>query len=395
MKSEQIRSTFLDFFGERDHLAMPEGPLTPADDSLLFTNAGMVQFKPYFVGEQQPPRPRLMTVQRCVRTVDIDNIGHTTRHATSFEMLGNFSFHDYGKIESMAWALELLTGGFGFDRERLWVTVLRGDEETVALWGKLGFAAQRIQRLGPQDNLWSMDVPGGPSGPTTEIFYDRGEAFGRDGGPEVNSERYLEVWNLVFMGYRYVDTGMGLDRMAMLLQEVPHLQAIDLVRPLFDAVLALTWRDDELRAHRIITDHLRTSLLMIGEGVMPSTAGPGYVLRRLLRRAVYQLHRLGVREPRLGSLTGNPVIEREERVFERTLRSGSRLLQRELSRGTLDAQTVFKLHDTHGFPIDLTEEIAIDAGVPIDRRGFETLMAEQRARSRGTFRRPGGDAVQE
>jgi alanyl-tRNA synthetase len=310
-------------------------------------------------------------------------------------MLGNFSFHDYGKIESMAWALELLTGGFGFDRERLWVTVLRGDEETVALWGKLGFAAQRIQRLGPQDNLWSMDVPGGPSGPTTEIFYDRGEAFGRDGGPEVNSERYLEVWNLVFMGYRYVDTGMGLDRMAMLLQEVPHLQAIDLVRPLFDAVLALTWRDDELRAHRIITDHLRTSLLMIGEGVMPSTAGPGYVLRRLLRRAVYQLHRLGVREPRLGSLTGNPVIEREERVFERTLRSGSRLLQRELSRGTLDAQTVFKLHDTHGFPIDLTEEIAIDAGVPIDRRGFETLMAEQRARSRGTFRRPGGDAVQE
>ncbi len=382
MKSEQIRSVFLDFFGERDHLPMPEGPLTPADPTLLFTNAGMVQFKPYFVGELEPPRPRLMSVQRCVRTVDIDNIGQTRRHATSFEMLGNFSFNDYYKIESMRWALELLTGGFGFDRDRLWVTVLRGDEETPGLWRELGFAPQRIQSLGPEDNFWSMGVQDGPSGPTTELFYDRGPAFGREGGPAVDSERYLEVWNLVFLGYRKVDTGMGLDRMAMLLQDVPHVQAIDLVEPLLRGVRELTGRDDELKAHRIITDHLRTSQLMISEGVRPSNAGAGYVLRRLLRRAIYQLHRLGVSEPRLGLLTGDPVVEREERAFERTLRAGSTLLKRELAHGRLDAQTVFKLHDTHGFPIDLTEEIAGEAGVAVDRAGFETLMQEQRRRSR-------------
>jgi alanyl-tRNA synthetase len=388
MQSEQIRSTFFDFFGERDHLSMPEGPLTPDDETLLFTSAGMVQFKPYFVGEQLPPRPRLMTTQRCVRTVDIDNIGHTTRHATSFEMLGSFSFHSYYKIESMAWALELLTGGFGLDRDRLWVTVLRGDEETETLWREMGVAPQRIQSLGPEDNFWSMGVQDGPSGPTTELFYDRGDGFGPDGGPAVNSERYLEVWNLVFMGYRLVDTGMGSDRMAMVLQDVPHVQAIDVVQPLLRGVRELTGRDDELSAHRIITDHLRTSLLMIGEGVTPANGGQGYVLRRLLRRAIYQLHRLGVRGPGLGTLTGNPVVDREERSFERTLRSGSKLLQRELSRGTLDAQTVFKLHDTHGFPVDLTQEIAKEAGVQVDRAGFETLMQEQRRRSAGSFRKP-------
>jgi alanyl-tRNA synthetase len=394
MKSEQIRSTFVDFFGDRDHLAMPEGPLTSDDETLLFTNAGMVQFKPYFTGEQVPPRPRLMTTQRCVRTVDIDNIGRTTRHATSFEMLGSFSFHDYYKIESMAWALELLTGGFGLDRGRLWVTVLRGDEETAALWRKLGMPQQGIQSLGPEDNFWSMGGTGGPSGPTTELFYDRGDAFGRGGGPAVNGERYLEVWNLVFMGYRLVDTGMGADRMAMVLQDVPHLQAIDVVEPLLAQVRRLTGRDDELRAHRIITDHVRTSLLMIEQGVVPANGGRGYVLRRLLRRAIYQLHRLGVSEPGLSLLTGDPVIEREERVFERTLRSGTRLVQRELSRGALDAQAVFKLHDTHGFPVDLTEEIATEAGVSVDRRGFEALMAEQRRRSRESLRTPaGGDAV--
>jgi alanyl-tRNA synthetase len=391
MKSEQIRSIFLDFFGERDHLAMPESPLTPDDSSLLFTNAGMVQFKPYFVGEQQPPRPRLMSTQRCVRTVDIDNIGRTTRHATSFEMLGSFSFHDYYKIESMAWALELLTGGYGLDRDRLWVTVLRGDSETETLWHKLGFAPQRIQRLGPEDNLWSMGVEDGPSGPTTELFYDRGDAFGREGGPEVNSERYLEVWNLVFMGYRLVDTGMGADRMAMVLQDAPHLQAIDVVEPLLHGVRGLTGRDDEPAGHRIITDHLRTSLLIIEQGVTPANGGQGYVLRRLLRRASYQLHRLGVSEPALGLLTGNPVVEREERAFARTLRSGAKLAQRELSRGTLGAEAVFKLHDTHGFPVDLTAEIAAEAGVPIDRAGFEALMAQQRERSRGLLKPAGGE----
>jgi alanyl-tRNA synthetase len=393
MKSEQIRSTFFDFFGDRDHLAMPEGPLTSDDETLLFTNAGMVQFKPYFLGEKVPPRPRLMTTQRCVRTVDIDNIGRTTRHATSFEMLGSFSFHDYYKIESMAWALELLTGGYGLERGRLWVTVLRGDDETASLWRKLGMAPQGIQFLGPEDNFWSMGGKDGPSGPTTELFYDRGDSFGRQGGPAVNSERYVEVWNLVFMGYRLVDTGLGGDRMAMVLQDVPHLQAIDVVAPLMAQVRRLTGRDDDLRAHRIITDHLRTGLLMIEQGVVPANGGRGYVLRRLLRRAIYQLHRLGVSESGLGALTGNAVISKEERVFERTLRSGSRLVQRELSRGGLDAQTVFKLHDTHGFPVDLTEEIATEAGVRVDREGFDALMAEQRRRSRQALRTPDGDVA--
>ncbi len=390
MKSDQIRSLFLRFFGQNDHLLVPEGPLRPEDRTLLLTSAGMVQFKPYFTGELTAPATRLMSTQRCVRTVDIDNIGRTTRHATSFEMLGNFSFHDYGKIESMRWALELLTGGYGLARERLWMTVLRGDEETAELWRGLGVPEHRIQRLGEEDNFWSMGVAGGPSGPTTELFYDRGEAFGRDGGPQVNSERYLEVWNLVFMGHRLIDTGMGSDRMAMVLQEAPHVQAIDVVAPLWHSVRELTGRDDEPRAHRIVTDHVRTALLVIEEGVRPANTGAGYVLRRLLRRAVYQLHRLGVGEPKLGTLTGNPVIDAEERLFERTLRSGSRLLRRALEDGRLDAATVFKLHDTHGFPIDLTEEIAAESGVTIDRPGFETLMAQQRERSKAAFRKVEG-----
>ncbi|GIF74528.1 alanine--tRNA ligase-related protein [Asanoa siamensis] len=407
MRSDQIRTTFLDYFRGLDHLELPPGPLFTDDRDLLFTNAGMVQFKPFFLGLDRPPRPRLTTAQRCVRTVDIDRIGHTDRHATSFEMLGNFAFSDYFKRESMAWALDLLTGDFGLERDRLWMTVLRGDEESVDLWRSLGVPAERVQRLGPEDNFWSMDVPG-PSGPTSEIFYDRGPGVGRDGGPAVDSERFVELWNLVFMQYRrgdsddeilgdlpgrHIDTGLGRDRLAMVLQGVPNLQETDVARPTLRAVRDATGRDDEPAAHRLVTDHLRTAVFLVGAGVRPGNEGRGYVVRRLLRRAVRRLVLLGVDEPVLGPIADSvtevppgaparPVVEREEAAFRRTLRAGNRLLESALERGPLGGETVFKLHDTYGFPVDLTVEIAREQGVPVDTDGFARLMREHRERSR-------------
>jgi alanyl-tRNA synthetase len=370
MQSERIRSTFFDFFGDRGHVLVPEGPLLPDDDTLLLTVAGMVQFKPHFLGTTKPPGPRLMTAQRCVRTVDIDTIGHTTRHATSFEMLGNFSFGDYFKAQSMVWALEMLDL-LGIERERLWFTVFESDDETHGLWRKLGVPVERIQRLGAKDNFWKVAGLGGPS---TEMFYDRGEGYGVEGGPAVNPERYLEIWNLVFIPERNVDGGMGLDRMALVLQGRGHLQELD---PLLPRVRELTGDDDF--ASRVVTDHLRTSLLLIGEGVRPGTTGPGYVLRRLLRRAMHHVRTPGV----LGELTGEEVITREETRFGRTLEAGEKLLQRELSRcGRIDGGTAFRLHDTYGFPIELTEEIALEAGVTVDRQEFDHLMDDHRRRSR-------------
>ena len=405
MRSDQIRATFLDFFGGLDHVEVAPGPLAPDEGDLLFTNAGMVQFKPYYLGVSRPPHPRLMSAQPCVRTVDIDRIGLTDRHATEFEMLGNFAFADYFKRESMAWALELLTGDFGLERDRLWMTVLRGDEESVDLWRSLGVPAERIQRLGPADNFWSMGVPG-PSGPTSEIFYDRGPGVGRDGGPAVDSERFIELWNLVFMQYRrgdsdeeilgdlpgrHIDTGLGRDRLALVLQGVDNLQEIDVARPTLRAVREATGRDDETAAHRLVTDHLRTAALLISAGFRPGNEGRGYVVRRLLRRAVRRLVLLGVDDPVLGtiaaSVTGSTgdvgaVVEREERAFRRTLRAGNRLLDTELGHGPLSGETVFKLHDTYGFPVDLTVEIARESGVAVDTAGFERLMREHRERSR-------------
>ncbi|MDG4823137.1 alanine--tRNA ligase-related protein [Asanoa sp. WMMD1127] len=407
MRSDQIRTTFLDYFRGLDHLELPPGPLVTDERDLLFTNAGMVQFKPYFIGRSRPPHARLMTAQRCVRTVDIDRIGLTDRHATGFEMLGNFAFGDYFKRESMVWALELLTDGFGLDRDRLWMTVLRGDEESVDLWRSLGVPESRIQRLGPDDNFWSMDMPG-PSGPTSEIFWDRGPAVGRDGGPAVDSERFVELWNLVFMQYlrgdsdeeilgdlpgRHIDTGLGRDRLAMVLQGVDNLQETDLVRPTLEAVRDATGRDDEPAGHRLVTDHVRTAVFLISAGVRPGNEGRGYVVRRLLRRAVRRLVLLGVDEPVLGPIAdsvtevppggaGRSVVEREEQAFRRTLRAGSRLLDTELRQGPLRGETVFKLHDTYGFPVDLTVEIARESGVAVDTEGFARLMREHRERSR-------------
>ncbi len=366
MQIDTVRSTFLDFFGQRDHLLVPEGPLVSDDDTLLFTVAGMVPFKPYFLGTQQPPHPRLMSAQRCVRTVDIESIGDTTRHSTSFEMLGNFSFGDYFKHQAMVWAWELLDV-FGLERERLWVTVFETDDETHRLWRKLGVPPERIQRLGREDNYWEVSGLGGPS---TEMFFDRGSRYGVEGGPAANPERYLEIWNLVFIGQNNVDGGMGLQRTALVLNELRHVQELD---PLLPKVRELV--DGDERRSRVVTDHLRTSLELIGEGVRPATSGPGYVLRRLLRRAMFHVRCPGA----LGSLTGDTVVSEEEKRFGRTLEAGERLLRKELSRhGAIDAPTAFKLHDTYGFPIELTSEIA----GTVDRRGFESLMQEHRQRSR-------------
>ena len=395
MRSDQIRSKFFEFFHGHDHLLTPPGPVVSDDDTVLFTGAGMFQFKPYFLGEHNPPHPRLMSSQMCVRTVDIDNIGYTSRHGTSFEMLGNFSFGDYFKLESMRWALDLLIDGYGLERDRLWVTTLHDDEETVDLWRRLGLPGERIQRLGLKDNFWSMGVPG-PSGPNTEMFYDRGSRFGREGGPAVNPDRYLEVWNLVFMHLlrggsdedilgelpsRNVDTGLGLDRLAMVLQEVDHLQQIDLHRPLLEGLLGLTGHDEPTSSHRIICDHVRTSLLLISHGILPGNDGRRYVLRRLLRRAVRHLRLLGVNEPVLGDLTGSDIVTHEEVGFGRTLRVGTRLLERSLETvhdGRLSGEVAFRLHDRHGFPIELTSEISRESGVEVDVVEFRRLMDEHR-----------------
>lgn len=395
MRSDQIRSKFFDFFHGLDHLLREPGPVVSEDDTVLFTGAGMFQFKPYFLGEERPPYPRLMSSQPCVRTVDIDNIGHTSRHSTSFEMLGSFSFGDYFKIEAMRWALDLLVDGYGLERNRLWVTVLRSDEDTVGLWRRLGVPEERIQRLGIKDNFWSMGVPG-PSGPNSEVFYDRGSRFGLEGGPAVNPDRYLEVWNLVFMHLlrgnsdeeilgelpsKNVDTGMGLDRLAMVLQNVDHIQQIDLHRPLMESLLGLTCHDEPTLSHRIIGDHLRTSLLLISHGILPGNDGRRYVLRRLLRRAIRHLRLLGVNEPALGELTGNTIVTHEEVGFGRTLRVGTRLLEKSLEsvhNGRLPGEVAFRLHDRHGFPIELTSEISRESGVEVEVEEFRRLMDEHR-----------------
>ncbi|WP_162908247.1 alanine--tRNA ligase-related protein [Allorhizocola rhizosphaerae] len=390
MHSHQIRSTFFAFFRELDHLLIPPGSLIPDDEGMLLTGAGMVQFKPYFLGERVPPSSRLMSTQPCVRTVDIDNIGRTTRHATSFEMLGSFAFGSYFKPEAMEWALRLLTDGYRLERDRLWVTVFHDDAETYDLWRRLAVPTNRIQKLGLEDNFWSMGVPG-PAGPNTEIFYDRGERFGPAGGPAVNKERYLELWNLVFMQVirgssdvdivgelptPCVDTGLGVDRLAMVLQGVDHVLDTDGARRLLPDL-------PDGPSLRIVTDHVRTALLLLRNGVRPGNEGRGHVLRRLLRRTIRHLRLLGVDGPILGELTGDPVVAQEEAQFGRTLQRGSRLLDKEMRRhGRVPGDVAFKLHDAHGFPIDLTIEIANETGVPVDLDGFHSLMTHHRQTSR-------------
>jgi alanyl-tRNA synthetase len=432
--SSRIRREFVDFFVARDHEPRPSASLIPTDPTLLLTNAGMVPFKPYFLGQENPPWPRAVSVQKCVRTIDIDIIGTTSRHLSFFEMLGNFSFGDYFKEKAIPWAYEFCTEVLELDSERMWYTVYETDDEAADIWAdSVGVPADRVQR-GGKDNFWQMGVPG-PCGPSSEIFWDRGPEYGPEGGPiGGGEERYVEIWNLVFMQNlqdepyhvvgdlpaKNIDTGMGLDRIATVLQDVGSIFEIDTTRH----VLGVAERETGLRygdadegdvSLRILADHGRTVTFLIGDGVIPSNDGRGHVLRRVLRRAVRHAWQHGSEKAVVPSLVEATievmgedypglvgkrdlivdVASREEERFRRTLESGHQLLDTELSstKGVLSGQTAFKLHDTFGFPIELTSEIAAERGVDVDLKGFESEMAAQRDRARAAWR--GGDTVAE
>ncbi|MDH3397112.1 MAG: alanine--tRNA ligase, partial [Acidimicrobiia bacterium] len=428
MDSNQLRSSFLKFFEERAHTARPSASLIPVDPTLLLNNAGMVPFKPYFLGEEQPPWLRAVSSQKCVRTVDIDIIGTTARHISFFEMLGNFSFGDYFKEDAIPWAYELVTEVFGIDPEFLWFTVHETDDEAAQIWlDKVGVEPHRLQRRG-HDNFWQMGVPG-PCGPSSEIFFDRGSAYGPEGGPVVDEERFVEVWNLVFMQNiqdepyhvvgdlpaKSIDTGMGLERMAAVMQGAETIFDVDVVRPVLDTAArsaGVTYGEDPMVdvSLRVLADHGRAMTFLIGDGVVPSNDGRGYVLRRILRRAVRHAWRLGgdglitpklvqatvnvmaVGYPRLVEQQGfiTEVVTREEARFRKTLKSGHTLLETELETvtegGLLSGDTTFKLHDTFGFPVELTKEIAAERGVDIDLQAFEIAMEEQRTMARAAWK---------
>ena len=434
MDSITIRQTFLDFFAERGHTVRGSASVIPTDPTLLMTNAGMVPFKPYFLGDEPPPFPRATSIQKSIRTIDIDIIGTTARHMSFFEMMGNFSFGDYFKAGAMRLAHELLVDVYGLDPEKLWYTAYEQDDEAYQLWiDEVGADPSRVQR-GGKDNFWQMGVPG-PCGPAGEIFYDMGPEYGPDGGPIGGSEeRFVEIWNLVFMQniqdrpynvvgdlpQKNIDTGMGLERLAMILQGVPTVFDIDSVLPIRAAGEDFTGvrygqhptSDVSLR---ILADHGRTMSVLIADGVVPSNDGRGYVLRRVLRRAVrhaWQLGGEGLVTPRLVEAaieTLGPwyselnekadlvtkVVTREEQNFRRTLESGHQLLDAELvgieEGQSLPGSVAFKLHDTFGFPIELTSEIASEAGVAVDRQQFDDEMHQQRARARSDWK--GGDAA--
>ncbi|GAA4233321.1 alanine--tRNA ligase [Actinomadura meridiana] len=440
MRSTDIRSTFLDFFQERDHRVVPSSPLIPSDPTLLLTNAGMNQFKPYFLGETAPDHSRAVSVQKCVRTSDIENVGRTTRHSTFFEMLGNFSFGDYFKAEAISWAWELFTRHYDLDPERIWVTVYLDDDEAERLWRRAGVPSERIQRLGMEDNYWSMGVPG-PCGPSSELHYDRGPAFGREGGPAENGERYQELWNLVFMqnlrgegtgktGYpvlgelpaRNIDTGLGLDRLATILQGVDTVCETDLLAPTLRLVQEMAGREypgrdgsEDSTSFRIVAEHSRSIAYLIADGVLPARDGRGYILRRLMRRAIRHARKLGIDDltlPRLtSSVIGNlgetwpeltrqttliqQVVTAEEENFERTLRQGSQLLESAIDGATttIPGRTAFVLHDTYGFPIDLTIDAARSAGLTVDENEFANLLEGQRRQAQHAGRGHKNDTV--
>jgi alanyl-tRNA synthetase len=437
MKAAEIRQTYLSFFEQRGHKIVPSASLVPAahDPSVLLTTAGMQPFKPYFLGREKPPAPRLADVQKCFRTTDIEEVGNTARHLTFFEMLGNWSFGDYFKEESIPWGWQLSTEGFGMDPERIWVTVFGGDEElglgpdeeAIAIWGAIGVPDERIVRLGREDNFW-QGGPIGPCGPCSELYLDRGPEFGgEDDRPGDDTDRFLEFWNHVFMTYdlgadgsltplpmRNIDTGMGLDRMAAVLQDVPSVYETDLIRPLIDLAEEMSghsYREGGAvtRAMRIVADHSRGSAFLIADGVVPSNEDRGYILRRIMRRAIQQGRTLGLEAPWLGRFAERAieimgetypelVAEREtiarwvgdeEESFGRTLERGTELLERlvaeakESETSWIDAPDAFELHDTYGFPYDLTKELLAEQGLSVDDGGFEELMEEQRQRSRG------------
>ena len=438
MQTHEIRKRFLDHFVKAGHTEVPSASVILDDPNLLFVNAGMVQFVPFFLGQRTPPSKTATSIQKCIRTPDIDEVGITTRHNTFFQMAGNFSFGDYFKRGAIELAWTLLTnsvaeGGYGFDPERLWATVYLDDDEAAQLWEDIaGLPAERIQRRGMADNYWSMGIPG-PCGPSSEIYYDRGAEYGSEGGPAADEERYIEIWNLVFMQNergegtskedyqilgplprKNIDTGMGVERVAVLLQGVHNVYETDLLRPVIDTVAARAPRgydignhDDDVR-YRIIADHSRTAAILIGDGVSPGNDGRGYVLRRLLRRVIRSAKLLGIEEPIVGDLMATVreamgpsypelvadfdrirrIAVAEETAFNRTLQSGSRLFDevavatKTAGAGVLSGSDAFTLHDTYGFPIELTLEMAAETGLQVDEAGFRELMAEQRRRAK-------------
>ncbi|OBH60156.1 alanine--tRNA ligase [Mycobacterium sp. E2479] len=438
MQTHEIRKRFLDHFVKAGHTEVPSASVILDDPNLLFVNAGMVQFVPYFLGARTPEYSTATSIQKCIRTPDIDEVGITTRHNTFFQMAGNFSFGDYFKRGAIELAWTLLTngveqGGYGLDPERIWTTVFFDDDEAVQLWQEIaGLPEDRIQRRGMEDNYWSMGIRG-PCGPSSEIYYDRGPEFGVEGGPIANEDRYIEIWNLVFMQNvrgegtgktdfeilgplprKNIDTGMGVERVAFILQGVHNVYETDLLRPVIDTAAARAPRgydagnhDDDVR-YRVIADHSRTAAILIGDGVTPGNDGRGYVLRRLLRRVIRSAKLLDIEGPIVGDLMATVrdamgpsypelvadfdrirrIAVAEETAFNRTLTAGSKLFD-EVAGATkasgakrISGSDAFTLHDTYGFPIELTLEMASEAGLKVDEVGFRELMAEQRRRAK-------------
>ncbi|MET3467766.1 alanine--tRNA ligase [Microbacterium sp. NPDC006705] len=441
MKTAEIAQRYLDYFEKKGHTIVPSASLVTDDPALLFTVAGMVPFIPYLSGDVPAPYARAADVQKCIRTNDIEEVGKTPRHGTFFQMLGNWSFGDYFKEGAISFAWELLTspeseGGLGFDPKDLWVTVYEEDDEARQLWLKHStLPDERIQRLGKDTNYWSTGLPG-PAGPCSEIFFDRGPAYGIDGGPATDDDRYVEIWNLVFMQYeiadvrskydftivgelpnKNIDTGMGLERVAFIKQGVDNMYETDQVRPVLDKAVELSGKtyganhEDDVR-FRVIADHIRSSLMLLSDGVTPSNDGRGYILRRLMRRAIRSMRLLGVDGPSFAELfaasrdamkEAYPIVETdyarlsqyalaEEATFLRTLAAGSELLDESVEQakkageGKLSGAQAFLLHDTYGFPIDLTLEIVEEAGLSVDRGAFDSLMQEQRERAKADAR---------
>jgi len=446
VNSAEIRSRWLKFFESGNsqgltHTVVPSASLIADDPNLLLVNAGMVPFKPFFLGEITPPYQRATSVQKCVRTLDIDEVGKTTRHASFFQMCGNFSFGDYFKEGAITLAWELLTkpvsdGGYGFAPEKLWVTVFQNDDEAADIWHRVvGVPKDRIQRRGMEDNFWSMGVPG-PCGPCSEIYFDRGPEYGKEGGPIADENRYLEIWNLVFMQNirgagsgkddypilgelpaKNIDTGLGLERTAALLQGVENIYEIDTTMQILNKATELTGvkygsnpKSDV--ALRVIADHARTSMMLIGDGVLPGNEGRSYVLRRMMRRTIRNMRILGAGDPSARELVmasigamgpqypelveaADRIIDvsvNEEESFLATLKSGTQLFDtaatslKKTSTTKLTGDTVFKLHDTYGFPFDLTLEMAAEQGLSVDEDGFRRLMKEQKDRAKADAR---------
>ena len=437
MLTAEIRRRWLDYFASKDHEIVPSASLISEDPTLMFTVAGMVPFIPYMTGLVPAPYKRATSVQKCVRTLDIDEVGKTTRHGTFFQMNGNFSFGDYFKREAISYAWEFLTssqdsGGLGFDPESLWVTVYKDDDESIKLWREeANIPLDRIQKRGMKDNYWSTGQPG-PAGPCSEIYFDRGPDYGVDGGPEADENRFIEIWNLVFMQYqrgqgdgkdgfeilgelpsKNIDTGMGLERVAFIMQGVDNLYEIDEVKPVLDLAAKLAGKTyganeaDDVRL-RVVADHVRSALMLIGDGVVPANDARGYVVRRLLRRVVRAMRLLGVEKPVFAELftrskdsmkASYPELETdfarilrtavaEEEAFLRTLNAGLLVLDDEIAKAkssglkALSGESSFLLHDTYGFPIDLTIEIAQEQGLSLDREEFNVLMNVQRQRAK-------------